>query len=234
MQQVFAKNFKEQPVLLDDQEIRHIHKVLRKKLGDVIFVTDGNGTLYEAEILSITTTEVLCSVKNETFFPKNKPFIHIAIAPTKNMDKIEWFLEKASEMGVDEISFVICKNSERKDVKNYDRLDKILIAACKQSKNYHLPILHTHKPFKDFIKAISVQENQKYIAYCSANTFDSIKITATDSILLIGPEGDFSPEEIDLAQKSGFQSISLGKHILRTETAGIFIASMFYYNKSSR
>jgi 16S rRNA (uracil1498-N3)-methyltransferase len=207
---------------LSEEETRHITKVLRLTEGDHIFLTDGRGTLCEAIILNAQSKKCLVQcgpIKHE--YDKRNFHLHIAIAPTKNIDRFEWFLEKATEIGIDEITPLFCSHSERSHLK-IERLQKVLIAAIKQSLKAYLPKLN--EPV-DFSKFITKKFNgEKFIGYCE--TGDEVELQkvykkGSDSLILIGPEGDFSPEEIENAKKQEFIPISLGKSRLRTETAGI-------------
>jgi 16S rRNA (uracil1498-N3)-methyltransferase len=206
----------------DKIESRHIVKVLRKKEGDVLDITNGNGLSFKAIIFD--ASEKHCSVNIESFEVKQKShpyYLHIAIAPTKNLDRLEWFLEKATEIGIDEITLLLCDRSERKVIKP-ERLEKILIAAAKQSLHFHTPVLNPLTTFKDFIS--KTQTGEKLIALCENETKIPLKQAVKvkqNALILIGPEGDFSPQEIQAAKKSHFIPVSLGESRLRTETAGI-------------
>lgn len=212
----------------DKIESRHIVKVLRKKEGDVLQITDGSGNLYHAKI--DFASDKKCSVQIIEKQEKQKPwnyYLHIAIAPTKNIDRLEWFLEKATEIGVDEISLVLCNHSERKIVK-LERLEKMLISAMKQSLKYRLPKLNQLQSVKEFIAVDN--SDYRFIAHCEETMKSEFK-TKVQSIptqkkisVLIGPEGDFSSDEIKFAIEKGFTPITLGKSRLRTETAGIVAA----------
>ena len=207
---------------LDKQESRHIIRVLRLQIGDVIHLTDGKGTLFEARISNDHDKRCEVVISNEIKdFGKRKARIHIAIAPTKNINRFEWFLEKATELGINEITPLICEHSERAVIKA-ERLNKVLIAAMKQSLKAYLPKLNPSVKFQKFIK--DVRDEQKFIAYVDEGMTDHLKNAVkadTDALVLIGPEGDFSEQEVNLAAENGFQPISLGKSRLRTETAGI-------------
>ncbi len=205
----------------DKEESKHIIKVLRKKGGDTIFITDGKGNLFHAEIT--LESEKKCEVKIikiDVFESKNY-HLHIAIAPTKINDRLEWFLEKATEIGIDEISPIICDHSERKTFK-IDRAVKIIQGAMKQSNQFYLPQINEPISFNDFIKKET--NSTKFIAHCEENKKDLFKnsFQAHQNILiLIGPEGDFSTKEIEIALKNNFIPVSLGNTRLRTETAGV-------------
>ncbi len=206
---------------LDPEESRHCSKVLRKKTGDVIQITDGIGNLYQAKLTESKSEK--CSFKIEsTQREKKRPFnIHIAIAPTKNPDRTEWFVEKAIEIGVDEISFLLCDNSERAALKT-DRLEKLAISATKQSLRSTLTKINHMVLLKDFV--VNTNATWKYIAYVDQTNPNHLLKSATpnsDYVILIGPEGDFSKKELELATINNYKKISLGKSRLRTETAGV-------------
>jgi 16S rRNA (uracil1498-N3)-methyltransferase len=206
---------------LDPEESYHCIKVLRKRIGDTIHVTDGRGNLYVCSLADENYKGCQITVLSFTEQEKRAFRLHIAIAPTKNIDRFEWFLEKATEIGIDEITPLICEHSER-TVLRTDRLQKILVSAMKQSMNLHLPKLNEPCKFNQFIQ----QEfpGQKFIGYVEEMQEILLKDTyhkGADALILIGPEGDFSPGEVKQSMESGFASISLGPSRLRTETAGI-------------
>lgn len=205
--------------VLSEEESKHICKVLRLAVGDEIALLDGKGSTYICSITDANPKKCTVTIlKHEK--EENSPYsIHIAIAPTKMMDRLEWFLEKATEIGVTEITPIISSNSERKQLKT-ERLEKILIAAMKQSKRTFIPILHPLTSVSDFIQAYP----NGLIAHCYATEKDTItsKFIHNNCPILIGPEGDFSEKEVELALNNGYQPISLGKNRLRTETAGLY------------
>ena len=205
----------------DKKESRHINKVLRKKIGDIIFVTNGFGYLFEGEIETESHLECKVNITNVKYSKPNDYKIHLAVSPTKLNDRYEWFIEKASEIGVDFITPIICKHSERKIIKEH-RYKKVIAAACKQSLKTHFPILESTISFNDFVKKDLFTD--KYIAHCKKTVKSSLRkiINVEKNILImIGPEGDFSTDEIELAEKLGFKSVSLGSSRLRTETAAV-------------
>ena len=205
----------------DKDESKHIIKVLRKSEGQIIHITDGVGNLYFSEI--ILASEKKCTVKITECksYPPTNFYIHLAVAPTKMNDRYEWFLEKVTEIGVNEITPIICDNSERKIIKN-ERFDKIILAAMKQSNQFYLPKLNDPITYKQFI-AQNLDGNL-FIAHCEERDKvllkDAFKIQEKYT-LLIGPEGDFSTKEIDAAINKGFKPVSLGHTRLRTETAAV-------------
>ena len=205
---------------LDEDESRHIIKVLRMEPGDEFTITNGRGFFYQARITSIQAKRCAFEIFEKKQDPKKDFSIHIAIAPTKNIDRIEWFVEKATEIGIDEISFVVCQNSERKTI-NLERIEKIAISALKQSQQTWLPKLNGIKPLKEILQ---IPSNQKFIGYVDENnptSLKSIAIPDKNYLVIIGPEGDFSKEELNNAIEGGFKKISLGDTRLRTETAGL-------------
>jgi len=205
----------------EKEESKHIVKVLRKKEGDKIFITNGLGCLFESEI--ILASEKKCEVKitKETFQNPDSFYTHIAVAPTKMNDRLEWFLEKATEIGIHEITPIICENSERKIFKT-DRAGKIIQAAMKQSLHYYLPKINEPIALTEFLK--KEFKGQKFIAHCEdseRNLFQNENLKNQSILVLIGPEGDFSKKEIDLALKNEFIPVTLGNTRLRTETAAL-------------
>ncbi len=206
---------------LDADESRHVVKVLRKKQGDRISLTDGNGFFYEATINDPDPRECTFVINKKIQGPPKNFIIHIAISPTKNADRIEWFVEKAVELGIDEITLLECDHTERQHLK-IDRLEKMAISAMKQSLKARLPLIHPLTGFRNIIHTAGSVE--KYIAHVDNENPSQLKnlIAAGSSYLvLIGPEGDFSDEELTLAENQGFKKISLGPSRLRTETAGL-------------
>ena len=209
-------------ITFDKNESRHIVRVLRKHEGDILHLTNGNNYLFTCEIIIANDKKCLAKIVHQEQKPKPwNYYLHIAIAPTKNNDRYEWFLEKATEIGIDEITPIICQNSERKVLKT-ERMDKILQSAMKQSLKFKLPKLNEPVKFAEFIK--KEQQGKLCIAHCEEQNKKSLKehVTINDDVtLLIGPEGDFSTEEIKTALEKNYTPITLGESRLRTETAGI-------------
>lgn len=209
----------------DKIESRHIVKVLRKKEGDTLHITNGQGYLFTCTIIVASDKKCLVTVINHKKVERTRGYyLHVAIAPTKNNDRMEWFLEKATEIGIDEITPIICDNSERKVVK-LERFQKILQSAMKQSLQFHLPTLNDPIRFSDFIQ--ESPDGDVYIAHCEDGDKKGLKdlISSDQNVtVLIGPEGDFSQKEISTALQKGAIPISLGENRLRTETAGIVVA----------
>lgn len=222
MQIFYTPDIKDDLYILNEEESRHCIKVLRLSKGDTVSLVDGIGTLYTAEITEPHPKKTSLHVLNkQTEFGKREYSLHLAVAPTKNIERFEWFLEKATEIGVDEITPIICDRSERKEVKS-ERLNKIITSAVKQSiKAYH-PRLNEPVKLKTFAK--SLNSNQKFIAHCNSGDKSALKdilVPQTDYIILIGPEGDFTPDEVAVCMQSGYIPITLGDSRLRTETAAL-------------
>lgn len=238
-------------VELPAEEATHALRVLRLKGGDEIFLMDGEGSFYRAEVTAASSKRCLYEIK-ETMPQERawKGHIHLAIAPTKMMERIEWMAEKATEIGFDELSFLNCQFSERKVVKT-PRIDKIVISAVKQSHKAWKPVVNELESFKDFIQ--TPRPGRKFICHCyeeiekkdffqeisslsndadgksasssaSADTKDAS--SSADITVLVGPEGDFSIDEVRLALENGYESVSLGTSRLRTETAGLVAVHM--------
>jgi len=206
---------------LDTEESKHCIKVLRMKAGDSIKVIDGHGSLYKALITEANHKKCGFSIQEKIYSNKFPFHRHIAIAPTKNIDRIEWFVEKAVEIGIDEISFILCDHSERKVLK-LERLEKKAVSAMKQSYKFWMPKINELKPYNDFLQL--KHGGLKSIAYVDFENPVQLKDlldSKVDSLVLIGPEGDFSEQEVKLAELAGFKKVGLGNSRLRTETAGI-------------
>lgn len=205
----------------DKEESKHC-KVLRLKNGDTVYLTNGKGNMHKAEILD---NNYLCTkvkiVETTREYNKRPFYLHIAIAPTKSPDRFEWFVEKATEIGIDEISPIICERSEKTHLK-MERLEKIVESATKQSFSAYLPKLNPLRAFSDLMT--EPDTSQKFIAYCNDAERGDLKtfcLPQKPALILIGPEGDFRENEIELAKKNHFVPINLGNSRLRTETAGV-------------
>lgn len=239
MKLFFGQIFPE--IFIDSDEQQHITKVLRMREGEEIFVTDGNGNLakgnliFEGKKVSLDVSEV------KENLPDFSPKLHIAIAPTKNIDRIEFFVEKAVEMGISEISFILTEKTERKNI-SIDKLRKQAISASKQSHRFHFPKVNDLTKFSDFMK--NLDSENTFVAHCNEN-LERINLNAlrepqrdnainhqpktiNQTTFLIGPEGDFSDKEIQLLADKGIKAVSLGNQRLRTETAGIFVSAWNY------
>jgi 16S rRNA (uracil1498-N3)-methyltransferase len=207
---------------LGEEEARHCARVLRLKPGEFIGITDGKGIFCMARLLNVDAKHVTATIERRDLLPERSFHIHMAVAPTKNIDRFEWFLEKATECGIEEITPLICEQSERKIVKP-ERLNKIIVAAMKQSQRAWLPRLNDAVKFKDFLKNYS-SDTPSFIAHCEERDKNPLRDAykpGKDIMVMIGPEGDFSPEEVQLARSKGIQAISLGQNRLRTETAAL-------------
>lgn len=209
-------------VIFPKEESRHIIKVLRKKEGELLTVTNGKGFLFHTEIITISPQRCVAKILKTEAEPEPSYYLHLAVAPTKMNDRYEWFLEKATEIGVHEITPVICDHSERKVVK-INRYERVLQSAMKQSLHLNIPQLNEPVSFSDLIS--SEKKGDKFIAHCEEgiekNSLKNSVQKGKRSTILIGPEGDFSIAEIELALKSGWIPASLGNSRLRTETAAI-------------
>lgn len=213
----------------DKDESKHIIKVLRRKMGDLLYVTNGKGTLFTTKITLDSDKKCVTEIIDSEDQAPTLFRLHLAVAPTKMNERYEWFLEKATEIGIHEITPIICDHSERKIVKT-ERFEKIIQSAMKQSLQYHLPILNEPISLKDFLN--QDHQGEKYIAHCE----ETEKVLLKDSIdihknylLLVGPEGDFSTNEINLALAKGYRPVSLGHTRLRTETAALVAVHSFVF-----
>mgnify|MGYP001458963025 CR=1 FL=1 len=219
MQFFYSNKISDQLILLDGQEMIHCIKVLRKKVGDCIFVTDGKGNLFYAKIVSALSNKCELKILEKTI-NKNDINIHLLISPTKNHKRIDWMVEKLVEVGIQRITFILCKNSIRTKV-NLDRLNKIALAAMKQTQNTFLPIIDDCIDFNDIFKII--KSSEKYIAHLNSDNahLHSIIKNKKNRCILIGPEGDFTEDEVKKSITNGFREVSLGTSRLRTETSGL-------------
>lgn len=206
---------------LNEEESHHCVKVLRCQIGDAIQVMDGKGNLFNCTIEIANHRRVAVKMKKKSESPKPAYNLTIAIAPTKNIERLEWFLEKATEIGISRIIPILCDNSERKIIKN-ERLERVIVSAMKQSMQTYMPILEDITTISELIGRNT--SAQKLIAHCYNKPKEALLKGCTvgkDTLILIGPEGDFSEAEVEKATKAGFKAISLGDSRLRTETAGI-------------
>jgi len=224
MQLFYTTHIDDQLAFLSGEEAKHCVQVLRHRVGDEINLMDGLGGNYLGSIIEATKNKVsLRILSRQQTYPHRTERLHLAVAPTKNISRFEWFLEKAVEIGIDEITPVLCQRSERKVVKPA-RLEKIILAAAKQSKNTILPLLHPMVKLSAFLKKEWINVPQKFIAHCEADNeihlLEKYKADQ-DVVILIGPEGDFSPVEIKNSFENGYVPVSLGASRLRTETAAM-------------
>lgn len=225
---------------LNEEESKHCIRVLRLKQGDTVQIIDGKGGQFTAKIKNglnkKCTVEITGTKKN---VGKSNFHLHIAIAPTKNIERFEWFLEKATEIGIDEITPLLCEHSERTVIKT-ERLNKVLVAAMKQSFKAYLPKLNEAKKFSDFIQQSF--DGQKFISHCHLVRYNekenknhylkNIYSAGNDTIILIGPEGDFSQQEVKMATDKGYKDAILSDSRLRTETAGIVACHLINFMNS--
>ena len=212
---------KTEQFIFPPDESRHISKVLRKSSGDILQITNGKGLWFEAEILVPDHKKCSAKIISQTQVPPKPYELHMAVAPTKLNDRFEWFLEKATEIGVHQITPIICDHSERKVIK-MDRMEKVIQAAMKQSLQSYLPQLNPAISFKEYLT--QPKNGELYIAHCEEDKKKELShcaVAKKNTTVLIGPEGDFSPEEIQLALDNGFRAVALGNTRLRTETAAI-------------
>ena len=213
---------------LPEDEAAHCLRVLRLGVGAELDVTDGKGNFYKTVISSIAGKHCYLEIVEKITPAKGwRGHLHLAIAPTKNMDRIEWLIEKATEIGIDEITFLNCRFSERKVVKT-DRIERIVVSGMKQSPKPLKPIVNEMMDFKKFIAA--TRDGARFIAHCYDGDRKLLKeqlLQGVDATILIGPEGDFSPEEVETAIAAGFVPVSLGNSRLRTETAGLVACHTF-------
>jgi len=219
---------------LPDEEAQHAVRVLRMEMGDEMMLMDGHGTFYRAIVTEATKRR--CFYRIEETLPQERqwqPHLHLAMAPTKNMDRTEWFAEKATEIGFDELTFLKCRWSERTVVKT-ERIEKIMVSAMKQSRKAWKPVLNEMVDFKAFVQQVEEREKasgkpmQKFICHCYEEEGVGDKVAlkeavrgGEDVLVMVGPEGDFSIDEVKMAEEKGFQSVTLGKSRLRTETAAL-------------
>ena len=213
--------------VFDKDESRHISKVLRKRVGDTLFLTDGKGGWFEAKIVEAHPKHTGVQIKS--YKQKKKPpyKLHVAIAPTKSNDRFEWFLEKAVEIGVDTITPLLTAHSERKKI-NTGRYEKIIIAAMKQSLQTYKPLLNDLTRWDDFLQKTD-KNSQKLMAFCQAEKhLKEVLEPRKDTLLLIGPEGGFAPNESEQAVAQGFKPVKLSPNRLRTETAGLVAVTAFH------
>lgn len=224
---IFIADIDQQTAVLTPEESWHCAKVLRYKPNDQIELIDGKGAFYKAVLSQVHEKKCVASITEGPIHQVKHPYyLHLAIAPTKQIDRIERMIEKAVEIGIDELSFIKCKNSERTVVKT-DRIQKIVESAVKQSKQAFIPKVNELTELQLILRS---KADHKVIAHCDEDEkldIKNIKIQNESYLILIGPEGDFSPAEISEAKNAGFKPISLGGTRLRTETAGLYVVQAF-------
>lgn len=221
-------NHESKEYTLSRDESKHIVKVLRKVEGDTVFLTNGKGYQFQTTIASANSNKCTLIINSYTYQEPPTPKLHLAVAPTKLNDRYEWFIEKATEIGITEITPILCQNSERKVIKE-ERFTRILTSAMKQSLNLHLPILNSLTTLDQFLEG-NQGDRQLFIAHCEEHEKTALKnilIPNIDCTILIGPEGDFSLDEIKNTLKTGYKPVTLGNNRLRTETAAIVACHTF-------
>lgn len=228
MQYFYSNNIIKDLVILNEEESKHCIKVLRHKVNDKIYLIDGLGSLFLCNILDDNFNQCkLQIIKKESVIERSFK-LHIAISPIKNVDRFEWFIEKATEIGIDEITPIVCNKTEKLKIKK-DRIQRILLSATKQSLNTKIPQFNEMINFKDFINLQKNTPNfEKFIAYCGTDNSENLKTLYTkksNSVIIIGPEGDFTEKEVQHSLENGFKTISLSLNRLRTETAGVIACS---------
>ncbi len=233
MQLFFHPHLNENEIILPEDESKHCVRVLRKKVGDEIILIDGKGTEAAAAIVDDNPKKCRLKIIHRTLHQAHRTFnLHLVVAPTKNFDRMEWMIEKCVEMGIDEITFIETSNSERAKI-NFERCEKIAISAIKQSKQYWLPQINDIQIIDSFLKNLTPKnENElRCMAWCETELTEHLKQHIRTSAnqhfcLLIGPEGDFTASEVKLAKSKDFIPVSLGKNILRTETAALYATAV--------
>jgi 16S rRNA (uracil1498-N3)-methyltransferase len=225
----FQNNLSQDFFTFSSEESKHITKSMRLKEGDFIWITNGKGILAKAALTNIFKDSCAVEIVERNFQDISTKKLHLAIAPTKNPNRMEWLVEKVVEIGVSQITFIICDRSERKSV-DLNRLQRIAVAALKQSQGTWLPEINTLS-FSHFINESKATTVDKFIAFCDdkeqAIEIANLKLQHAEAIFLIGPEGDFTPQEVFMAKEKGFMQISLGDKILRTETAALFVGCRY-------
>ena len=217
---LFFSNFKSNDkfIVIDEIDSKHITRSFRKNIGDIVKITNGTGYLCNAEIVEMGK-KIKVKIKSIEKFESSVYSVHIAISPLKNTSRFEWFVEKATELGVNQITPLLCKYSEKKKV-NIDRLDRILISSLKQSNQFFKPIINSIKDFEDFI--INNEDEKLMANLKTSNKINGQLFNQKNICLMIGPEGGFSNQEIELAKKHNIKQVTLGKSRLRSETAAIY------------
>ena len=242
MELFYTNDINDSQAVLTEDEYRHCCKVLRHRCGDTVKIIDGRGGLYDGELIDITSSRATAQIRRVSDRFGEIPYrLHMAVAPTKNIDRFEWFLEKSIEMGISSCTPVICQHSERKIVKT-ERLDRIALSAIKQSLKGTLPEIPDACSFNELIRRYAGFQGLKVICYCSDEyekkqyaelvNAEKDKIRQHGAVVLIGPEGDFDTEEVKTAIEAGFIPVALGSSRLRTETAALFAVAGIYFTFS--
>jgi 16S rRNA (uracil1498-N3)-methyltransferase len=223
MQLFFNENIEGNEFQLDGEESKHLIRVLRKVKGDKVFFTNGKGYLFTCIIIDPNPKKAILQIHERAFSPEESYYIHLAICPTKNADRMEWLFEKITEIGVHEITLMQSENSERSHLK-MDRLEKKIISACKQSLKTWIPKMNPIRKMEEILWDKQYDVFQRFIAYVDEENKQHLYSRALPNhsyLILIGPEGDFSQKELEMAFENDFKPCSLGKSRLRTETAGM-------------
>lgn len=232
MHHFFSKQISNGRVLLTTEESHHAKRVLRLQIGDMVKVFDGEGSIYECRITELSKSEAVLAIISEYKAEFKRSELTLLVAPTKSIDRFEWFIEKATEIGIGKIVAILSENSERKVLK-YERLEKVLVSAMKQSMNPYKPVLIKLTPFAEVLRKYS--NSDRFISHCLAvekdHLFDELNKNVASSIL-IGPEGDFSSNEIEMAIDAGWKPVTMGHQRFRTETAGVLAAHMYALKNS--
>ena len=227
MHHFFSKQLSNGIIVLQAEEAHHAKRVLRLQSGDTVKVFDGEGSIFDCRINELSKKEAILTIIKEFKAEFNRPELTMLVAPTKSIDRFEWFLEKATEIGVREIVPVLSEHSERKVIK-HDRLEKVLVSAMKQSLNPYKPILKELTPFAEVINKYS--NSDRFISHCIADEKDHLFGELKGNVatcILIGPEGDFSPNEIEMAIAAGWKPVTMGHQRFRTETAAVLAVHMY-------
>lgn len=230
MQLFFHSNLQDSTIELPEDESKHCIRVLRKQVGDILTLIDGKGNEAQCEITNANPKKCILKTVQVKHHPKHsKRYLHLVVAPTKNFDRMDWMLEKCTEIGVDEITFIAAENSERDKI-NKERSEKILVQSIKQSKQYWLPQLNNMISLKELLRQEPAQTS-KFIAWCKTNSTQGLAKQLQQAkdysiMVLIGPEGDFTDNELAQCEAKGFIPVSLGNTILRTETAAMYACSI--------
>ena len=228
MQLFYSTNIFDGRIELSKTESHHCLKVLRKSINDIVMVIDGVGNLYTTKLIDLNPKKTMLEITaTQRDYGKRENYLHIAITPTKSMDRLEWFIEKVVEIGIDEVTLIQCKNSERTKIK-IERCEKIIMAATKQSLKAFLPTLNPFVKFDQFINEnhFEVAKSIGYLGSEKSIFLSDYHENKQSHLVCIGPEGDFSSTEVQMAINNGFQCISLGNSRLRTETAGVVAATL--------
>jgi 16S rRNA (uracil1498-N3)-methyltransferase len=224
MQLFYIPDVQGEFAFLKDEEAHHCVQVLRHKIGDTLHFTDGIGTMYEGVLVEATKKNGMLRIEKRVEQAPKLYHLHIAIAPTKQIERLEWFVEKATEIGIHEITPIYCHHSERKQLR-IDRLEKVALSAVKQSLQAYLPKINPDIAFSDFLKSTKTNTAKKMMGYCADGVprihLKNNYMAGENALILIGPEGDFSEKEVQNALLHGFSAITLGENRLRTETAGV-------------